>query len=98
MDTKAEIAQLRTEFGLSHDGDSWGHVMHWWFSIADELHYREGVTPEHWHFKPSPLGRTNDPDDYVSNVVCEAGADALVTFGNILTRYAQALRRAGKDY
>ena len=87
------------EFRLMFDGgDPWGSTMHWWFTVADELYHREGYTPEHWQFKPSPLGPSNDPDDYATTACAETGANALVFVGNVLTRYARRLERAGLSY
>ena len=89
---------LMQEFRTFQSGDVWGDTMHWWFTCADELFRREGWTPEHWKFRASPLGPSNDPDDYATNVCVEVGADDLERFGNTLFRYAQRLKRAGLDY
>jgi len=80
------------EFRVCCDSDLWETTMNWWFATADELYHREGFTPEHWHFKPSPLGPSNDPDDYATGVVRETDAETLVRFGNALMRYAKKLK------
>jgi len=95
---RLEAHDLLNEFRTAQSGDVWGDTMHWWFTIADELYFREGQTPAHWQFRPSPLGPSNDPEDYATNVARETGAEALLFAGNVLTRYAQMLKRAGMDY
>jgi len=93
------VFHLKQEMRLTHDGDAWGNTMGWWFAVADELNTRDpALVPAHWEFRPSPLGPSNDPDAYETYVVEEAPTKALIAFGNILTRYAQRLRRAGLDY
>ena len=91
---------LKADFRLMSDGDDWGNLKHWWFTIADEIYFnRPGLTvPASWRFRPSILGETNDPDDYVTTAVREATDDNLMRFGLLLDRYARFLIRAGKDY
>lgn len=93
-----EYKRIIQEFRLFNSGDAWGHCMHWWFTVADELYWREGYTPPHWRFKPSPLGPVNDPDDFAASVAKEIGAEALIKVGNCLFRYANLLKRHNKDY
>ena len=90
---------LKQEFNLTSDGDAWGNAMLWWFSIADEIHFnREFDVPSEWQFRPSPIGPSNDPDDYITTVVREASDAELQSFGALIHRYARALKHAGKDY
>lgn len=89
---------LRTEYRLTSGCDPWGDCMHWLFTIADHLHFNEGETPADWQYRPSPLGPTNDPDDYVTGIVSEAETAALIDFGNMLNRYAAMMKAAGMDY
>ena len=92
--------QLISEFRCDDSQDSWGTVMHWWFTVADELNFnRPALTvPESWRFRPSPLGPQNEPGDYAANAVAESSDDALARFGALLNRYAGFLKRRGKDY
>ncbi len=93
-----EYAHLKSEYRLCNCGDSWGDAMHWSFTVADELYSREGFTPEHWKYKPSILGPSNDPDNYATQQVIEVGTDTLIMFGELLHRYCRLLRHLGKDY
>jgi len=90
--------QLRQEYRLTACSDPWGDAMHWLFTIADHLHFNENGTPDAWQYRPSPLGPTNDPDDYVTGLCAETDAETLTDFGNVLSRYAEKLRLAGLDY
>jgi hypothetical protein len=92
---------LKDEFRLTYDSDEWGHVMHWWFTVADELYWNRRPAvwlPEDWQFRPSPIGPVNDPDDYATGCVTETETDDLLRFGHLLHRYAAKLKQAGKDY
>ena len=87
------------EFRLGFGGDdSWHHVMHWWFTVADELYFRGVALPAAWRFRPSPLGPSNDPDDYVTGAVTACSDSLLLMFGRALNRYAKTLRAAGLSY
>lgn len=91
--------EAKSEYRLFFDGDHWGHVMHWWFTVADEIyHCRDFPVPAEWEFKPSPLGPINDPEDYATNVVTEMSDSDLLRFGQLLHRYASVLKQAGVDY
>jgi len=91
---------LKAEFKLSSDGDEWGNVMQWWFTVADEIYFNRDTieVPESWEFRPSPLGPSNEPDDYPTYIVADAKADDLLRFGKLMDRYAGALRHADHDY
>jgi len=90
---------MKADFKMSFDDDAWGHTMNWLFHIADELyHNRETPVPEAWRFRPSPLGPINEPDEWETTIVQAATDEELVSFGNLLNRYARALKYAGKDY
>lgn len=95
--TRKEAIALLQEFRLFFD-EPWGTTMYWWFTIADELYWERDDPPEHWEFKPSPIGPSNDPDDYATVICKETGTDALVFCGNVLYRYAKVLKRAGLSY
>lgn len=98
MTIDEEFRLLKSEYRIFDSGDPWGDSMHWLFTVADELHFREGFTPEHWKFRPSPAGPANDPDDHATTLACEVGAEALVKFGNLLHRYCRLLKHKGLDY
>lgn len=94
------FAQMKDEYRLSCDGDAWGNAMAWWFTIADEIHFNRDCLecPASWRFRPSPLGASNDDDDYIVGVVRDVDDVALIRFGRLIDRYARALRHAGQDY
>jgi hypothetical protein len=78
--------------------EGWGDTMHWWFTVADELYFRGVSLPAEWKFRPSPLGPSNEPDDYATNIVSECDDALLLRFGRALSRYARILKAAGLDY
>jgi hypothetical protein len=81
------------------DGDPWGTVMSWWFAIADEIYFnRDFDAPTEWQFKPSPIGPSNEPDSYETEVVEQATDDALQKFGALMHRAAQLLKHMNRDY
>lgn len=87
------------EFRLYIDTDLWGTTLHWWFTIADELHFNRQIeVPAQWRFRPSPLGIVNDPDDWATLTVRSLSDANLLRFGRALYRYASKLRAAGVDY
>ena len=93
------LADLRSEFRLTYDGgDAWGHVMHWWFTIADDLYFRGVPLPPDWEFRPSPMGRANDPDDYAAGMMQFISDHDALAFGKTLARYARKLEKAGRSY
>ena len=93
------LPDLKAKFRTFCDGDDWGETMCWLFTIADELHFERATpVPDEWQFRPSPLGPSNDDDDFRTDCVREADDETLVRFGNLLTRYARLLRKHGKDY
>ena len=92
--------QLISEFRCDDCDDPWGTVMHWWFTVADEIHFKRPKLniPVNWRFRPSPLGSQNEPDDYAAVAVAQASDAALDRFGAVLNRYAGFLKRRGRDY
>lgn len=96
--TASNLQVLRDDFRMMDAGDSWGNVMGWWFTIADDLWFRGECVPEHWQYKPSPLGPTNEADSLETTICAETDSDTLRRFGNTLYRYAAMLRQAGEDY
>ena len=94
------LSQLKFDYRLTFTGDDWGHCLHWWFTIADEIHFNRVrlSVPLSWKFKPSSLGFTNDPEDPATGAVREADDDSLMQFAHLLHRYARFLKHLGKDY
>lgn len=92
-------SDLKADFRMGDDGDAWGHVMIWWFHIADEIeHNRIAIEcPVEWQFRPSPMGQCLD-DDYMIEIMTGASDDALARMGALCDRYASKLRQAGRDY
>ena len=97
---------LRGEFTLMFgDGDEWGTTLSFWFAVAEVAYHAGTVLPSHWEFRDSPVHEDDwRPEDYPGSIVQEmydAGevteAD-LISFGNVVTRYANLLKMAGKDY
>jgi len=91
------LQDLKSEFRLASDGDSWGSVMEWWFGVAGEMYERGLDIPDDWRYRPSPFGGV-DPDSYVAPILAEADDNDLARFGAILNRYAGVLKAKGKDY
>jgi hypothetical protein len=92
---------IRSEMAVSAGDDPWGWCMGWWFAVAGRLHDDGGPVPAGWHYRPSPFGGGGaDPDAYEDDTLAElrpCGA-ALIHAGNVLSRYASRVRRAGLDY
>lgn len=82
-------------------GDPWGTAMGALFDVADTLHFdRDADVPANWHYHPSILGPT-DPDEqtYIGQCLLpDTSTGEILRFGNLLNRYADRLRHAGKDY
>lgn len=88
------------EARINHDPyDQFGWVQEWRFAIADYLHFVCRVHVPDFH--PAPSGP--DTDNYPWSVLmamapCETTGDKLKYALNILDRYREWLRIAGKDY
>lgn len=88
---------LKNEYKLTNDGDSWGNSMSWWFAIADELEGNRGLLcPEHWEYRMSPMRPDNE--NYEASIVTDYPDDDLIEFGNVLERYTRLLKHLGEDY
>ena len=92
--------QVKSEWRIAATGDDWGDAMSAWFVIADEIYFNRSRldVPDEWRFRPSPLGESNDPDDFVVGVVRLADDDVLMRFGQLMNRYCRLLKHLGKDY
>lgn len=98
---------IMTEVRISNDGDSWGTVMEWLFSIAEVAYVLHGVTlPE---FSPSPFLRPFErstlwDSGHATDTITGWEDSGTVTLPDlrraftVLSRYADMLRAAGKDY
>ena len=96
-----DYSTLKAEMRLCGDwGDPWGTCMHWWFEVAEEMHFSRPHLgpPDAWRFRPSPFGRSGDPDDFARVTVALATDAALVAFGALIDRYARLLKHLGRDY
>lgn len=90
---------LMNEFRLLFDAsDPWGHTMHCWFGVAGELYHRGEDIPNAWNYGPGSGDPRLDNDDYFREVLNDATPEALQKFGDLLTRYAGKLKRAGMSY
>lgn len=109
----AERAEWKCELPLSYEvlkaeaklmfgeEDEWGTVMQLWFGICAELHFRDpDLVPSDWSYRPG-AGSYDDPretDDFHYYTFRLADVDALLRLGKLLSRYADRLKAAGKDY
>jgi hypothetical protein len=96
---------LRTEYNLSFDGhDPWGSNIAWLFAIAEFLHHEGNDTPEGWQFRDSPAHDGWQPEGYPDEMLADMWAEGeftvedAETFGEVLNRYDELLRKAGKNY
>jgi len=101
MEMAYNYKDIKSEYKLTSDGDSWGHCLCWLFAIADEIYFNrcdEISVPDKWQFRPSCIGPSNDPESYETEIVEGTETHDLLQFGQVLHRYADRLKRAGKDY
>ena len=87
---------LIDECNLTYSGDAWGNTMSWWFAVAGEMYTRNLPIPVEWRYRPGVSPK--EPDAYETEVCEHASDGALIHFGNVLHRYANKLKAAGKDY
>lgn len=99
MENATTYNDLKREFGITNDGDSWGTVMGWLFAISDVLHFdRDDETPiMEWGYSPSPI-QSEPKDTFEAEIAREADTADLIEFGCVLSRYANMLEKAGKNY
>lgn len=89
---------LKAEFKMFADGDLWGQTMNWWFSLAATLVFDRGADcPSEWQYR-APAGDDRSEDDYAVDILKQAATDDLLKFGQLLSRYANFLARAGLSY
>lgn len=89
---------LLHDFRITEDWtyDPWGSALGVLFSVADELHIR-GAVPAHWEYRAG-VADPREEGSYWAEIVLNESTETLITFGNILNRYTDMLRLAGRDY
>ena len=89
---------LRGAFRDDYDSfDAWASVMSAFFDVAGILYNRGDDIPADWGFRPG-LGEVETSESYLAEIAIETDSDVLRDFGNILSRYADKLRVADRDY
>jgi hypothetical protein len=78
--------------------DPWGSAMSVWFAVCAELHMREADIPAEWQYRAAPVDDPRERDTPWFYTCNEALTTELLTFGELLHRYARRLRAAGRDY
>ena len=94
------IKEFKAEFRLICT-DTWGETMEVWFTIAEELWFRNLAVPSEWEFRPSAILTTNDgreKDSYWFELFDKAKAKDLRKIGALIHRYAQFLKYKKIDY
>jgi hypothetical protein len=99
---------IADEFRMTDDGDKWGNVRLWHYSIAEILYHNGHDIPDSWGFEDSPLHSGDeyfiDPqwdeletlrDLYESGEVTEVD---IRDFGDYLHEVTQSMIKAGEDY
>ena len=95
------MKEIKAAFRLTNDGDAWGNTMSWLFAICDVLCSKDSCPPDHWNWRPGAAGplTPDSPDwDLTHELASDFDVDTLIRFGNVLNRYSDCLRRAGRDY
>jgi hypothetical protein len=81
-------------------GDPWGSAMTAFFTVANEVNYREGegATPAAWGYKPGATEDPRDSDDHLYEACLFSTIKELIHFGKVLERYTRNLDRNGFSY
>jgi hypothetical protein len=97
---------IRQTLDLDRSGDPWAEAHEHWFAVTAVLNLRGEAIPADWQYRPSPL-QTEDAERRESWAAGEyfdaydagelTGADMRAA-GNVLARYVDLLRAAGRDY
>jgi hypothetical protein len=95
------ILDLIREDDIRHD--PFGTALGWHFAICDAMvEWAPPYPPPSWGFRQAMGGPdTEDPNYVVLNEMLDAGTitgDDLLRTGNILARYVNVCRLAGKGY
>ena len=106
MDTETSYTyeQLKDYFRLEQDsGDPWGSCMSAWFSVAEYLHFRGHGCPDHWLFRAGcGMSDFNDNPEEDNGLWAEilpaTDLGTVGRFGELLNRYSDKLKAAGRSY
>jgi hypothetical protein len=98
--------EIRAHIDISYSGDDWGTAMGAMFSIADVLeHEAPDLIPSVWQYRHSPIcDGPDESDDWFGVQLLELLADDIITAadvrtaGDIVNRWCDLLRAAGRDY
>jgi hypothetical protein len=93
-----DYAFLKAEFKMYADSDIYGVAMEWFFEVGFEMDDRRLTIPADWHFRRGAMGRGRDITEHPAAIIVGATDDALEQFGNLLSRYVDRIKHAGKDY
>ena len=99
--------EIREALRQYDTGDAWGDTWSAWFAIAGVLDIQGEDVPDSWRYRPATslqteagLRKDNDMAGYLIDEF-EArlfDAEDLRRAGNVLERYVDMLRNAGRDY
>ncbi len=90
---------LKALFKESFDrGDKWGSSLTAWFTVANEISYRDECTPNAWQYSPAMADDPRESDDYLYEECTQADLADLIQFGDVLERYTRNLERNGYSY
>jgi len=89
---------LKQEYKMTYDGDAWGSCMRWLFAICDFLEFNRSGTPDHWQYRPSPMGADEEDSSYQFLMDSEIPHEEIVEFGNCLIRLRDILEKKGESY
>jgi len=91
------IATLIREVEPDFPMDPYGSAMNLWFKVAETIYHVHGynAVPASWEFSPGAAARL-DTDEV--REVYYLSVKHLVAIGNLLERYVQQLKLAGKTY
>lgn len=90
-------------------GDDYKHnpydtAVAWQFRVADALLRNDETVPYHWQYSPGMGDGSVEDGDYYAETIEEFLVEGLIDFddlryfGNVLDRYKEWARLAGKDY
>lgn len=95
MDTVKEFKDHLRMSDLAYD--PWGTSIAAFFDVAAEMYNRDMDIPVDWHYCPSQLG-VNVEDDILADLFSRCETEDIRYIGDLLHRYTNMLKIAGKDY
>ncbi len=96
--TRNTYRELRDEVRTFwDDGDVYGSLMSWWFSLCDVLTDDGEDIPAEWHYRPGAAG-VSDSDFYAYGACARATADDLRRLGARFSRLYDRLEWQGRTY